>query len=112
MSKEQDDRIIGTMHASLRAYTEHDYPVTCQEEENDGLMVRMYAITSPLTGTLYVSRLSDHSGNHIFRMDHEEMMTPTDLIRNYQEDFESMYGLAATYYIRHGIAQAVSNTVN
>lgn len=110
MSKEQDDRIIGIMHASLRCYTEHGYPVEKQDDSNeDGLTVRVYAITSPLTGTLYVSRLSDGKGNCLYRMDHEAMMTPSDLVRNYQDDFADMYRLAMTYYLTQSTASAMVN---
>lgn len=110
MSKEQDDRIIGTMHASLRCYTEHGYPVEMRDDEDgNGNTVRLYVITSPLTGTLYVSRLSDRKGNCLYRMDHEAMMTPSDLVRNYQDDFADMYRLAMAYYLTQSTASAMVN---
>ena len=110
MSKEQDDRIIGIMHASLRCYTEHGYHVEMQDDTNgNGLAVRVFSITSPLTGTLYVSRLADGKGNCLYRMDHETAMTPSDLVRNYQDDFADMYRLATAYYLTQSTASAMVN---
>lgn len=106
MSKEQDDRTIGIMMARLRKYGEHCYPITFQEDQDGDLTLRVYAIKSPLTGALYVSRLSDGKGNNIYRMDHDSMQTPHDLVKNYQGDFATMYTYAAALYTMQELEQA------
>ncbi len=113
MSKEQDDRIIGTMHATLHAYTEHGYPVEYGHKDKGPYSFAVLTISSPLTGKLLLTKMSmAGTSTSLYRMDHEDMVTPEDLILNYQEDFSAMYRLGMAYYMTKAGHSANNTRVN
>ena len=110
MSKEQDKEIIRKMAASLQLYLDHRYPIEYREENSGRYNFSMMVITSPLTGKMLLTKMSmPNTTTILYRMDHEGMQTPEDIVLEFQKEFHNMYEQTARYFAEQGNQDSTIN---
>lgn len=103
MATEQDKEIIRKMAGALQLYLIHSYPIEYQEETIAQYHVSMLCITSPIAGQLLLTKMCiPGTTTVLYRMDHEGMMTPEDIVIAFQEEFRNMYEETARCYAEQG----------
>lgn len=92
MATEQDKEIIRKMTASLQLCLDRRYPIEYERETRGPYGFSMLIITSPLTGRMLLTKM-DTAGTTtaLYRMDHESMQTPEDIVLDFQKEFRDMY---------------------
>lgn len=103
MATKQDKEIISKMDAALQIYLAHRYPIEYKHEDNGPYGFSMLFITSPITGKLLLTKMSmAGTSTMLYRMDHEGMQTPEDIVLEFQEEFRDMYEQTARCYAEQG----------
>lgn len=103
MATEQDKEIVRKMAASLQLYLEHHYPIEYRREIHNKYDFSMMVITSPRTGRLLLTKMGMPSTTTVlYRMDHEAMQTPEDIVLGFQKEFRNMYEQTARYFAEQG----------
>lgn len=103
MATEQDKQIIGKMAAVLQLYLDNCYPIEYKHEDNGPYGFSMITVESPITGKLLLTKMSmAGTSTMLYRMDHEGMQTPEDIVLEFQEEFRDMYEQAARCYAEQG----------
>nr|DAJ46021.1 MAG TPA: hypothetical protein [Caudoviricetes sp.] len=99
MATEQDKEIIRKMAASLQLYLDHRYPIEYREETHARYSFSMMVITSPITGRMLLTKMGmPNTTTVLYRMDHEGMQTPEDIVLAFQKEFRNMYEQTARYF--------------
>ena len=92
MATEQDKEIIRKMAGALQLYLNHHYPIEYKHELYDRYDISMLCITSPITGRLLLTKMGmPNTTTTLYRMDHEGMQTPEDIVLAFQKEFRDMY---------------------
>ena len=103
MTTAQDKEIIRKMAASLQLYLDHRYPIEYKHEINGRYSFSMMVITSPITGRMLLTKMGMPSTTTVlYRMDHEGMQTPEDIVLGFQKEFRNMYEQTARYFAEQG----------
>lgn len=103
MATEQDKKIIRSMSGALQLYLDHRYPIEYEHETRGPFGFSMLIITSPITGRLLLTKMGKaDSQATLYRMDHEGMQTPEDIVLAFQEEFRSMYEETARCFAEQG----------
>lgn len=99
MATELDRKIIRKMSASLQLYLLHSYPIEYRHEDHDEYSFSMFTVASPHTGKLLLTKMSKAgTSTTLYRMDHEFMQTPEDIVLIFQDEFRAMYKDTARCY--------------
>ena len=99
MSTELDKRIISKMESSLNLYLIHSYPIEYRHEDHDEYSFSMFTVASPHTGKLLLTKMSKAgTSTTLYRMDHECMQSPEDIVLEFQDEFRHMYEETARCY--------------
>lgn len=99
MATELDKRIIRKMEASLQIYLSHSYPIEYRHEDHEDYSFSMFTVASPLTGKLLLTKMSKAgTSTTLYRMDHECMQSPEDIVLEFQKEFRDMYEETARCY--------------
>ena len=99
MATELDKEIIRKMESSLNLYLIHSYPIEYKHEDNGPYDFSMLTVESPHTGKLLLTKMSMAGTNtKLYRMDHECMQTPEDIVLAFQDEFRAMYEQTARCY--------------
>ena len=99
MATELDKRIIRKMESSLQLYLIHSYPIEYRHEDHDEYSFSMFTVASPHTGKLLLTKMSKvGTSTKLYRMDHECMQTPEDIVLAFQDEFRGMYEDTARCY--------------
>lgn len=102
MATELDKKIIRKMTASLQLYLIHNYPIEYRHEDHEEYSFSMMAVASPYTGKLLLTKMSKAGTNTtLYRMDHECMQTPEDIVMEFQKEFRDLYEQTARCYAEH-----------
>lgn len=102
MATEQDKQIIRKMDAALQIYLSHSYPIEYKHETREQYGFSMFIVTSPITGKLLLTKMSKAgTPTTLYRMDHEGMQTPEDIVLEFQKEFRDMYEQTAQCYAEH-----------
>lgn len=102
MATELDKQIIRKMTASLQLYLMHNYPIEYRHEDHEEYSFSMMAVASPYTGKLLLTKMSKaDSPTTLYRMDHECMQTPEDIVLEFQKEFRDLYEQTARCYAEH-----------
>ena len=92
MATEQDKEIIRRMAGALQLYLDHHYPIEYREETLARYSFSMLVITSPITGRMLLTKMDmPNTTTTLYRMDHEGMQTPEDIVLAFQKEFRNMY---------------------
>lgn len=103
MATEQDKEIIRKMAGALQLYLDRRYPIEYREETHDRYSFSMLCITSPITGRLLLTKMGmPNTTTTLYRMDHEGMQTPEDIVLAFQKEFRNMYEETARYFAEQG----------
>ena len=103
MATELDKQIIRKMESSLQLYLIHSYPIEYKHEDYDEYSFSMMSVASPHTGKLLLTKMSKaDSKATLYRMDHEYMQTPEDIVLAFQKEFRDMYEQTARCYAEQG----------
>ena len=103
MATELDKKIIRKMESSLQLYLIHSYPIEYRHEDHDEYSFSMLAVASPYTGKLLLTKMSKNgTPTTLYRMDHECMQTPEDIVMEFQDEFRHMYEDTARCYAEQG----------
>lgn len=103
MATEQDKEIIRKMTASLQLYLDHHYPIEYREETLARYNISMMVITSPITGRMLLTKMGmPNTTTTLYRMDHEGMQTPEDIVLAFQKEFRNMYEQTARSFAEQG----------
>ena len=103
MATEQDKEIIRKMAGALQLYLDHRYPIEYKHELYDRYDISMLCITSPITGRLLLTKMGmPNTTTTLYRMDHEGMQTPEDIVLAFQKEFRYMYEETARYFAEQG----------
>ena len=103
MATEQDKEIIRKMAGALQLYLDHRYPIEYKHELYDRYDISMLCITSPITGRLLLTKMGmPNTTTTLYRMDHEGMQTPEDIVIAFQKEFRNMYEQTARYFAEQG----------
>ena len=103
MATELDKRIIRKMESSLQLYLIHSYPIEYRHEDHDEYSFSMMSVASPLTGKLLLTKMSKAgTSTTLYRMDHECMQTPEDIVLAFQKEFRDMYEETARCFVEQG----------
>lgn len=99
MATELDKKIIRKMSASLQLYLIHSYPIEYRHEDHDDYSFSMFAVASPHTGKLLLTKMCKAgTDTTLYRMDHECMQSPEDIVMEFQKEFRNMYEDTARCY--------------
>ena len=99
MATELDKKIIHKMESSLQLYLIHSYPIEYRHEDHDEYSFSMFTVASPHTGKLLLTKMSKAgTSTTLYRMDHERMQTPEDIVLAFQDEFSDMYEQTARCY--------------
>ena len=99
MATELDKKIIRKMESSLHLYLIHSYPIEYMHEDNDEYSFSMFTVASPYTGKLLLTKMSKAgTRTTLYRMDHECMQSPEDIVLEFQDEFRGMYEETARCY--------------
>lgn len=99
MATELDKRIISKMESSLQLYLIHSYPIEYKHEDHDDYSFSMFTVASPHTGKLLLTKMSKAgTSTTLYRMDHECMQSPEDIVLEFQDEFRHMYEDTARCY--------------
>ena len=99
MATELDKKIIRKMEASLQLYLIHSYPIEYRHEDHDDYSFSMFTVASPHTGKLMLTKMSKAgTSTTLYRMDHECMQSPEDIVLEFQKEFREMYEDTARCY--------------
>ena len=99
MATELDKKIIRKMESSLQLYLIHSYPIEYMHEDNGPYDFSMFTVESPHTGKLLLTKMSmAGTSTKLYRMDHECMQTPEDIVLAFQDEFRGMYEQTARCY--------------
>lgn len=99
MATELDKKIIRKMESSLQLYLIHSYPIEYRHEDHDEYSFSMFTVASPHTGKLLLTKMSKAgSPTTLYRMDHECMQSPEDIVMEFQDEFRYMYEQTAQCY--------------
>ena len=108
MATELDKKIIRKMESSLQLYLIHSYPIEYRHEDYDEYSFSMLAVASPYTGKLLLTKMSKAgTSTKLYRMDHECMQTPEDIVMEFQDEFRHMYEETARCYAEQGNRDSV-----
>ena len=103
MATELDKKIIRKMTASLQLYLVHNYPIEYKHEDNGPYDFSMFTVASPRTGKLLLTKMSmAGTPTNLYRMDHECMQTPEDIVLAFQDEFRDLYEQTARCYAEQG----------
>ena len=103
MATELDKKIIRKMESSLQLYLIHSYPIEYMHEDNGPYDFSMFTVESPHTGKLLLTKMSmAGTSTKLYRMDHECMQTPEDIVLAFQDEFRDMYEQTARCYAEQG----------
>ena len=103
MATELDKKIIRKMESSLQLYLIHSYPIEYRHEDHDDYSFSMFTVASPYTGKLLLTKMSKAgTSTTLYRMDHECMQTPEDIVMEFQKEFRDLYEQTAQCYAEHG----------
>ena len=103
MATEQDKQIIRKMESSLQLYLTHNYPIEYRHEDKGPYDFSMLIVESPHTGKLLLTKMSmAGTSTKLYRMDHECMQTPEDIVLAFQDEFRDMYEDTARCYAEQG----------
>jgi hypothetical protein len=103
MATEQDKEIIRKMAASLQLYLDHRYPIEYEHETRGPYGFSMLIVTSPITGRLMLTKMNMvGTASTLYRMDHESMQTPEDIVLEFQKEFRNMYEETARCFAEQG----------
>lgn len=103
MATEQDKEIIRSMAGALQLYLMRNYPIEYMHEDHEECSFSMMAIASPITGRLLLTKMGKaDSQATLYRMDHEGMQTPEDIVLAFQEEFRNMYEETARCFAEQG----------
>lgn len=103
MATELDKKIIRKMEASLQLYLIHNYPIEYRHEDHEDYSFSMFTVASPYTGKLLLTKMSKAGTNTtLYRMDHECMQSPEDIVMEFQDEFRNMYEDTARCYAEQG----------
>lgn len=103
MATEQDKQIIRKMAGALQIYLEHRYPIEYRHERHGQYNFSMMTVTSPITGRLLLTKMDvPNSTTALYRMDHEGMQTPEDIVMEFQDAFRCMYEQTARCFAEQG----------
>ena len=103
MATELDKKIIRKMEASLQLYLKHSYPIDYRHEDHEDYSFSMFVVASPYTGKLLLTKMSKaDSPTTLYRMDHECMQSPEDIVMEFQDEFRDMYEQTARCYAEQG----------
>lgn len=103
MVTELGKETIRIMAASLQFYLDHRYPIEYEHETRGPYGFSMLCITSPITGRLLLTKMGKaDSQATLYRMDHEGMQTPEDLVLAFQKEFRDMYEETARCFAEQG----------
>ena len=103
MATELDKKIIRKMESSLQLYLIHSYPIEYRHEDHDDYSFSMFPVASPHTGKLLLTKMSKAgTSTTLYRMDHECMQTPEDIVMEFQKEFRDLYEQTAQCYAEHG----------
>lgn len=110
MATEQDKQIIRKMDGALKIYLSHHYPIEYRDETLGPYGFSMLCITSPITGRLLLTKMTmDGTASTLYRMDHEGMQTPEDIVLAFQKEFRDMYEQTARCYAEQGNQDSTIN---
>ena len=99
MATELDKKIIRKMESSLQLYLIHSYPIEYMHEDHDEYSFSMFTVASPHTGKLLLTKMSKAgTSTALYRMDHECMQSPEDIVLEFQKEFREMYEDTARCY--------------
>ena len=99
MDTELDKKIISKMESSLQLYLRHSYPIEYKHEDNGPYDFSMLIVESPYTGKLLLTKMSmAGTPTKLYRMDHECMQSPEDIVLEFQKEFREMYEDTARCY--------------
>ena len=99
MATELDKKIIRKMESSLQLYLIHSYPIEYKHEDNGPYDFSMFTVASPHTGKLLLTKMSKAgTSTTLYRMDHEYMQSPEDIVMEFQDNFREMYEDTARCY--------------
>ena len=99
MATELDKKIIRKMESSLQLYLIHSYPIEYRHEDHDDYSFSMFTVASPHTGKLLLTKMSKAgTSTTLYRMDHECMQSPEDIVMEFQDEFRYMYEQTAQCY--------------
>lgn len=99
MTTELDKKIIRKMEASLQLYLIHSYPIEYKHEDHEDYSFSMFTVASPHTGKLLLTKMSKAgTSTTLYRMDHECMQSPEDIVMEFQDKFRYMYEETARCY--------------
>lgn len=99
MATELDKKIIRKMESSLQLYLIHSYPIEYRHEDYDEYSFSMMSVESPHTGKLLLTKMSKAgTRTTLYRMDHEYMQSPEDIVMEFQKEFRDMYEETARCY--------------
>lgn len=99
MATELDKKIIRKMESSLQLYLIHSYPIEYRHEDHDEYSFSMFTVASPHTGKLLLTKMSKAgTSTTLYRMDHEYMQSPEDIVMEFQDNFREMYEDTARCY--------------
>lgn len=99
MATELDKRIVSKMESSLQLYLTHNYPIEYRHEDHDEYSFSMFTVASPYTGKLLLTKMSKAgTSTTLYRMDHECMQSPEDIVLEFQDEFRNMYEDTARCY--------------
>lgn len=103
MATELDKKIIRKMTASMQLYLMHNYPIEYRHEDHEEYSFSMFTVASPHTGKLLLTKMSKAGTNTtLYRMDHECMQTPEDIVLAFQKEFRDLYEETALCYAEQG----------
>lgn len=103
MATEQDKEIIRRMAGALQLYLSRSYPIEYKHEIHGQYSFSMMIITSPITGRMLLTKMSMlNTTTTLYRMDHEGMQTPEDIVLAFQKEFRNMYEQTARSFAEHG----------
>ena len=103
MATKQDKEIIRKMAAALQIYLDHRYPIEYEHETRGLYGFSMLIVTSPITGKLLLTKMNmEGTSSTLYRMDHEGMQTPEDIVLEFQDEFRDMYEQTARCYAEQG----------
>ena len=103
MATEQDKEIIRSMAGALQLYLMRNYPIEYMHEDHEEYSFSMMAIASPITGRLLLTKMGiPNTTTMLYRMDHEDMQTPEDIVLAFQEEFRNMYEETARCFAEQG----------
>lgn len=110
MATELDKQIIRKMTSSLQLYLIHSYPIEYRHEDHEDYSFSMFTVASPHTGKLLLTKMSmAGTPTKLYRMDHECMQTPEDIVLAFQDEFRDLYEQTARCYAEHGNQDSTIN---